>query len=216
MRLLVTRPEPGASRTAAALQAAGHTPVVRPLMRTEPLPWALPAGDFDAVMLTSAAAVRHAGASADPLKRLPALCVGEACAEAARAAGFAHAEVAGADAAAVLQRARDFGRVLHLAGVERTPVTVPPEVALTVCEVYRARLLPLDDVPALDGALLYSQRSARHFAAEWARLGRRQGLLLLAISPAVAAAAGPGWPRLRVAAAPDEASMLAALADEGL
>jgi uroporphyrinogen-III synthase len=185
-------------------------------MRTEATDWTLPPENFDAVMLTSGAAVRHLGAAAAPLKHLPALCVGTACADAARAAGFVRAEMAGGNAAAVLERAQDFGRVLHLAGVERTKVAVPPRLKLSICEVYRAVLLPLDDVGSIDGVMLYSQRSARHFAAEWARLGHGRDLLLVAISPAVAAAAGDGWQRLRVAAASDEASMLAALADEGL
>ena len=37
MRLLVTRPEADAERTATALRACGHTVVVAPLLRIEPV-----------------------------------------------------------------------------------------------------------------------------------------------------------------------------------
>ena len=88
MRILVVRPQPGADATAARLKAIGHDPVAHPLLATRPLPWALPAESPDAVILSSAAAVRHAGPLADALKHLPAHAVGEATAAAARAAGW--------------------------------------------------------------------------------------------------------------------------------
>ena len=49
-RVLVTRPEPGASRTATRLRAAGHVPVVLPLSEVRPAPPArIEAKDFAAV-----------------------------------------------------------------------------------------------------------------------------------------------------------------------
>ncbi len=220
-RVLVTRPEPGATRTAAALAAVGHEAVVRPLMDTEALDWAPPEGDFDAVMLTSAAGALHAGAGyavagADPYRQLPTLCVGEACAAAARASGFERAEAVGGDVAAVLARAAADGmaRLLHLAGEDRTAVFVPEGLSVVVREVYRARLLPLAEPGAVDVVMLYSVRSAAHFAMEWE--GRERALDVVAMSAAVAVAAGADWRRVIVAAAPNEASMLAALADAGL
>ena len=42
MRILVTRPEPDNARTAAALQARGHTPLLAPLLRVVPVGAALP------------------------------------------------------------------------------------------------------------------------------------------------------------------------------
>jgi uroporphyrinogen-III synthase len=217
-RVLVTRPEPAATRTAAVLARAGYEPLVASLMDHEALEWSRPALGAQAVMITSAAAARFAGPAAAALHALPTLCAGEATAAAARHAGFARAQSIGGDVAALLNRATDLGffALLHLAGEDRTAVAVPAGLSITVSTVYRARLLSLADPGPLDAVLLYSQRSASHFAAEWARLGRVQDLLLAALSPAVLAAAGPGWQRTSVAATPDEPSLLAALADAGL
>jgi len=38
MYLVVTRPQPDGERTAAALRARGHTVLIAPLMRVEPVP----------------------------------------------------------------------------------------------------------------------------------------------------------------------------------
>ena len=62
MRVLVTRPEPGASRTAVKLRAMGFEPVLLPLSETKPL--AIPRDPIPesavAVAITSANAIRHA------------------------------------------------------------------------------------------------------------------------------------------------------------
>ena len=50
MRLLVTRPEPDGERTAQALRARGHAVVLAPLLRTEPVAFALPDQAFGAVV----------------------------------------------------------------------------------------------------------------------------------------------------------------------
>ncbi len=215
-RVLVTRPEPGASTTAAALRAAGHEPVLRPLMETVDMPWTMPAGTFDAVMLTSAAAARHAGPQADIVRHLPTFCVGDATAQAARAAGFPQAESVGGTVADVMRRAAHLRRILHLAGEDRTPMTVPEGLQVAVRVVYRARLLALEDPGPVDAVMVYSLRSGKHFAEEWKRAGRGKNLVVIAISPAAAAGAGALWRKVVVADAPNEASMLAALADAGL
>ena len=62
MRILVTRPQPGASRTMRRLQELGFEPLLLPLTETVGLPVdAGAAGDNAvAVAITSANAVRHA------------------------------------------------------------------------------------------------------------------------------------------------------------
>lgn len=218
-RVLVTRPQPGAGATAAALVRLGHEPVTAPLMEPVARGWTLPEVRPDAVMLTSAAAVRLAGPQAEGLKSLPALCVGEKTAAAARAAGWTRAEMAGADLVALMAEAgrRAPIRLLHLCGEDRTSAEVAAGVTIERRIVYAAQLKPLEDPGRLDAVLLFSPRSAAHLAREWDRLGRRrEEVALAAISPAAAAAAGLGWRRLTVAAAPDEASLLAALALLGL
>ena len=60
MRFWVTRTEPGATRLAAAVEAAGHDTWVRPVLRIEPLPNQTPAGAFDVTIFLSEHAVHHA------------------------------------------------------------------------------------------------------------------------------------------------------------
>jgi uroporphyrinogen-III synthase len=89
VRVLVTRPEPGASRTARRLEALGFQPVLLPLTETSALPVEATIGDAVAVAVTSANAVRHAPkALIASLAGLPCHAVGKRTAEACRAAGF--------------------------------------------------------------------------------------------------------------------------------
>ncbi len=145
--------------------------------------------------------------------------MGERTAGAARDAGFHHVKAVGGDAvslfAAVAARHR---RVLHLAGTERTVVTPPSGLEVVVRAVYDARLRPLsDDAVAallsggLDWALLYSTRTAGHFAALHDASGSdRARLAVGAISGAALEAAGGGWRIATAAVTPTEAGILAA------
>ena len=215
MRVLVVRPQPGADATATRLAALGHEPVVQPLLETRPVAWALSAQTPDAVILSSAAAVRHAGPLADGLKGLPAYAVGEATAAAARRAGWAAVTVGPGTMQALIDglaggRAR---RLLHLAGAGLTPVAVPAALSLTRLTVYETPLLALPALPDVAGVLLHSPRTAAQFASEWDRLGgRRDAVQLLAISAASLSAAGTGWARALAAPQPTEPTESALLA----
>lgn len=211
MRLLITRPQPGADATAAAVNALGHQPVVQPLLATEAVAWAIPDALPDAVLLTSAASVRHAGDAAAALLHLPAHAVGGATAAAARAAGWRDVREGPGTVQALLDGLAP-SRLLHLAGADRTDAQPPAGVVVDVATVYRAVLQPLAALPAVDGVLLYSARTARHFAAEWDRLGGARGAVqLYVISPAALAAAGAGWAMAAAAPQPTEAALLAML-----
>lgn len=214
MRILVVRPEPGASATAARVRGMGHDAIVQPLLATEAVAWERPASLPDAVLITSAAAVRHAGPQADALKLLPALCVGSATAAAARAAGWQQVHTGPGTLQMLLDEAASgpHRRLLHLAGEDRTPAHVPAGLTITTAVVYRAVLQALPALPLVDGVLLHSPRTARHLAAEWDRLGgQREAIALFAISAATLAAAGPGWAAAHAAPAPTEAALLAML-----
>lgn len=213
MRVLVTRPLPGGAATAKRLQAMGHEVLLTPLLELEAVDWQRPADRPQAVMVTSAAAVNLSGNVAD-FRALPVYAVGATTAAAARAAGYADVRTGGAGVQVLVEMmARDgVTTALHLAGEDRTAVQFPPALSLMVRTVYRARLLPLTMLPAVDWVLLYSARSAGHFGSELDRLGlARSKVSVAAISAATLAAAGTGWQRAAVAAEPDEDALLAAI-----
>ena len=58
--LIVTRADPGGAATVERARALGLDARHLPLFAAHPLEWAVPEGDFDALLLTSAQAVRLA------------------------------------------------------------------------------------------------------------------------------------------------------------
>ena len=106
MRVLVTRPEPAASATAAALAGHGHQALLAPLLATAPRLWVAPATAPKALLVTSANAVRHGGEGLLAYRSLPVFAVGPATAAALRAAGFGDVRDGGGDVAA--RRIRRF------------------------------------------------------------------------------------------------------------
>ena len=201
------RPEPGNARTAVAIEAMGREAIRLPLFAVAALPWDVPDSDgFDALLLTSANAVRHGGASLQRLRALPVLAVGDATASAARAAGFVVAETGEGGVSALSTRVGN--RLLHLAGREHVGVR-----GTTTIAVYAADALPIarSAVTSLEGciALLHSVRAARAFASLPLH---RSTIAVAALSEAVAAAAGSGWGAVVSARMPRDETLLEAAA----
>ncbi len=214
LRILVTRPQPAAAATASRLSALGHVPIVMPLLATEPVPWALPAESPQGLLLTSAAALRHAGAGLRAFAGLPAYAVGDATAAAARAAGLTDIRTGAGGVQTLVDGLAAAGAVhlLHLAGEDRTSFVTPRGMLIDLAIVYRARLLATATLLPADWVLLYSARTAAHFAAEVDRHRiARTRFAIAAISPTALAAAGGGWGRAVAAATPDEGALLAAI-----
>src|SRR5579864_5322577 len=93
-RVLVLRPEPGANTTVTRARERGLDAVAAPLFKIEPVSWLAPeVGDFDGLLLTSANAVRSAGAQLENFLALPVYAVGKLTSEAARERGFIIAAV---------------------------------------------------------------------------------------------------------------------------
>jgi uroporphyrinogen-III synthase len=211
-RILILRPEPGASSTAGRARLLGLDPLAAPLFTIRPLAWERPQGSFDAVLLTSANAARNGGPALAPYLSLPCHAVGEATAEAAREAGFAAVASGPSDGAAALDRMADSGvkRALHPCGREHVPLS-HPEVLLERRIVYAAdavdTLPPAAEDALACGALvlLHSPRAAALFAH---LCERRGSVRVAAISAAAAAAAGRGWAELRIAAQPRDQALL--------
>jgi len=210
--IAVLRPEPGNRVTAAAIEAAGRTAIRLPLFAARPLAWHAPdPADFDALILTSANALRHGGPQLARLTRLPVHAVGAVTAEAALRHGFTVACIGDSDAAALLAQTEAVGvrRALHLGGRERT--IERGGIVAEVAAVYASDALPVAPEAAarLAGAvaLVQSARAAARLAEIVAPRDRAR-IALAAIGARAAAAAGSGWEAVRVAPAPSSEALI--------
>ena len=228
MKLLIIRPEPGASASALRAQEAGLVPSLLPFFEVQAVEWERPdPADYDALLLTSANAVRFGGAGLESLRTLPAHAVGERTAEAARAARLDVTTVGTSDAAAAVKAASDMGhrRLLWIAGADHRPIKMPKNMpkALTVttviCYASGAKALPADTgeiIGSADAVALHSPRAAVEFKKAVADFGLdKTSITLAAFSPAIADAAGDGWHAIAVAERPADIALLSALAELG-
>jgi uroporphyrinogen-III synthase len=227
VRLLVTRPEPDAARTAAALRARGHEVVLAPLLRIELVDFALPDEPWSAVVMTSANAAR---AIAEHPRRAALIAaevfaVGRHTAEAARAAGFrtVHCADGDKDDLADLLRAHRgeaTGPLLYLAGEERAGDLAAGDTPVLTVVTYRAAKVQhfAPEIAAalarreVDGVLHFSTRSAQAYLDCASRAGIRQAALApvhICISRQVAQPlAAAGAAAIRIAPRPDEPAMM--------
>jgi uroporphyrinogen-III synthase len=231
MRVLVTRPLPDGERTAAALRVRGHEVMLVPLMQVRPIPAVL-AGDWSAVIITSANAVRAlTAAQLAPLLKLPLYAVGERSADAARTAGFREVRTAQGDADALIRLineryANESAPHLYLAGVDRAAdiagALAGKGIKIATVEVYRTmttgfppELLTAIEQTKLDTVLHFSRRSAENFviAAKTAGVvAQALNLKHLCLSAQVAEPLTAAGARdVAIARRPDEASLLALL-----
>jgi uroporphyrinogen-III synthase len=183
MRLLLTRPQFEAERSAASLRAMGHEAVIAPVLTIETIPDALIGqGPYAAVLITSGNAVRALAAHPRhaSLVGLACFAVGSQTAAAARQAGFTDLHIAGGDggdlARLIAERLTDRSRpLLYLAGDDRAR-DMAAELAqhgfqIDLAVVYCARAVsafPPEVAAALkagefDGVMHYSRRSAAIF-----------------------------------------------------
>lgn len=207
-KLVILRPEPGASASVAAARQMGLEAVAMPLFGVRALDWTAPdPARFDALVLTSANAARHGGAELDKLKALPVHAVGEATAEAARRAGLAVASIGAGSGEELVAGLPQGLRLLHLAGLDRRPLPVAETVI-----VYEVVELPAPDgLAELSGAVIavHSPRAGRRLG----ELARGKGsIAVAAISPAAAAACGAGWEEVAIASRPTDRALLAVAA----
>lgn len=204
-KVVILRPEPGASETLSRALEAGLDAVSIPLFEVAPVAWQVPdPAAFDALLLTSANAVRHGGAGLEALRELPTYCVGDATAATARAAGLTVAGVGTGGAAALGEQVPSGLRLLHLAGVDYQPIDAVSQVA-----VYASRAI--DPPPALDlladgVALVHSPRAGARLAD---LVTARETISIAAISGAAARACGEGWRRLAAIELPTDGTLLA-------
>lgn len=224
MRILITRPREDAERFAARLDGCGVESLIVPLMEVVfHHDAALDLEGIATVLLTSANGAR-ALAALSAERSVPVIAVGPVTAQAARAAGFTVAAVAGGDVvrlAETVQATLDpvDGDLLHVSGsvVAGDLAGRLGEAGYTVrrASVYSVRAaetMPDEAAAALqagslDGAAFFSPRSAALFArlaANAALGGTIRSLAGYCLSDAVARELSrPPWGALHVAPRPD-------------
>ncbi len=228
--VLVTRPEPGASDTAARVAALGYQPVIAPLLEIRPLRAPLPpSANVQAILATSGNAIPSLPMSH---RHLPLFAVGEATAARARAAGFAQVTSADGDSAALaalVAASCDMrgGPLLFVCGREQGNALAKDlrsrgfrVIRRVVYAASPAEVLPDHARDAfasgeLTAALFFSAATARHCvrllqAARLHEAVRSVDALAIAQTAAVALQALP-WRQTRVADHPNQDAMLALL-----
>ncbi|HVJ54846.1 MAG TPA: uroporphyrinogen-III synthase [Aliidongia sp.] len=229
MRLLVTRPAAEAAALADRLRANGHEVMVDPIITIRERPGAtLDLEGVTGLLFTSGNGVR-AFAAASERRDLPAYTVGDQTARAAREAGFETVESADGNVEALANLVRERrkpedGKLLHVSGTV-TAGDLAGALSTAGYNIDRATLYEAEPSAALadatraaiaagdlDGVLLFSPRTARHFAeligqasleAEAARMA------IWCLSKPVADAAAPLRPQaVYIAPTPTEAALL--------
>lgn len=230
MRLLVIRPQLDAARTAAALHARGHEPIVAPLIEIEIISHVdLGAGPWAAFLVTSANALWGLAGHThrDEVRSVPVFTVGERTAQATRDLGFIAVSSADGNvndlANLVATRLKPPARLLYLAGEDRSGDLAGDLRAkgfavesVVVYRVVAAAKLPQAAADALacgvDGVLHFSRRSAETYL----NAARAAGMLASALKPAHFCLSGQiaeplaraGAATIRVAPRPVEAALI--------
>ena len=214
--VLILRPIDGARATAARAKQLSLEPLIDPLFEIEPLDWnAPPSPGFDALMLTSANAIKFGGAGIARYEKLPVLAVGEATASAARKAGFSIQETGRGGAQALLDSLKNgqYPKILRLAGKPHVTLKAADR-QITVREVYQSLALPLGKkakgtLVNETAVLLHSPRAAKKLTDNMQQAGLdRSNCHIIAISEQTALAAGDGWKSMNWAEQPDDDTLL--------
>ena len=210
-RLVILRPEPGASESVERARHLGLEAEAVPLFAIEPIEWQAPdVSAFDALLLTSANAPRHGGPKLAWLSALPVYAVGGATAAAAHAAGFRVADVGEGGVERLLMAIPPHLRLLHLCGEVRRDISDPAR-RITALPVYRASPVAVDSLARTVCGAVVAVHSPRAGArlAELVPEAERQTVRIATISPAAAEAAGDGWELVESTPEPTDSALLA-------
>ncbi|MGE0407824.1 MAG: uroporphyrinogen-III synthase [Amphiplicatus sp.] len=227
-QVIVTRPAPDGEAFARALEAAGMSAILSPVIEIVPREERPALDGVAAIAFTSANGARAfaRNAAAPPI---PAFAVGAMTAAAARAAGFDEVHAATGDVAGLarlIAAHRPAGDVLHICGDDRAGdlAGLLAEAGLAARRLVLYKAKPAEGLSpaalraigagAADYVALFSPRSARLFVAQAAAAGLVERLSTLhaaCLSEAVAAAARAPFRSFVIPAERTAASMIARL-----
>lgn len=221
-RVLVTRPEPGATRTLDTLLQLGFDAVSISFSEILPLNAKMPGGDFDALIITSQNAIVHADDLRHRFLAKQVYAVGERTAEQLQLLG--HQNVVWSENAQMLVGKLIKAapkRSLYLCGKTRKPDLEAglagvnlPFVSLEVYETVHlagaaAKLEPLVTDPLATVVMFHAQSAVDGFAMAMKHRPLPKEFQFLCMSAAIAAQLPVTWPHLiTIAEQPNEASML--------
>lgn len=213
--LLILRPIEGAQKTAISAEKAGLNVVVAPLFEIRPLPWHAHAADqYDAIMFSSANALKMAGPNLQEYKALPALAVGPVTRQACEAAGFDVMVSGGSGVQSLADNLPEgtYDRILRLTGKDYT--SVQSDRSIDHIAIYESACIGLSQPAqaALKSGsiiLIHSIRSAQKLLAEM----KKNGIAvdknhIIAISSKAAEAAGNGWKSVHFVDQPTDEALL--------
>ena len=222
MRILLTRPEADARRSADVLHAAGFETLIAPLFEIAATGEQIPTGNFTSLLATSAHAF---DAVAPDILHRPLSVVGERTAETAKSKGFQVTRIAADGESLAQQIGQGAEHFLYLAGRERRPELeallsaqghrVTPWI---VYETRSAERFPASakqelDSGTIDAVLHFSTRSASLYRS----LAYEAGCGTQALAPAQiaistrAARELAGASLIKIAPTPDLAGLISAL-----
>lgn len=218
MKVWITRARPGAEATAARLTALGFSPVIAPLLEVRPLAAEIDLTGADALVFTSINAVA-AFTALSPARDHRVFAVGDATARAALEAGFASVRSADGDLSALATLIHADGKgltLLHPAAAQHAgdlASLVGDAAHVRTVAVYETVETDARPFEAWNAVLIHSPRAARALASAAPDVA---GRLACAISEAAAAPLAPlVFAEVRIAAAPTEDALLAALGKPG-
>ncbi len=143
-RLILLRPYESAQQSATVARDKGFDPLIAPVSDIKRVPWnAPPASNFDAIMITSANALRYGGEEIQQYKQLPLFAVGRATAKLAQDMGFTLAAIGkgGAKALWPLINQSNAMRILRLVGRDYVPIS---DKRITTIMTYESCALPIN------------------------------------------------------------------------
>ncbi len=230
--VLITRPAEASDALAQAVTGLGYQPVINPLLEIVPIPFTLPGDPFEAVLLTSTAAVRPIVNLVD--RRTPVLTVGEITRAEAMGAGFSDVRCVGPtvhDAVKVLAESDEY-RALTLLYPSGMHISADPATLLGGAgprimrvPVYDARALPLEkniiallNTGYIGWILLLSRRTAEALAMAIDDMEQKgwiagTGLVCLSARTAEPLNSLP-WRSIAIAAQPTVDSLIASLSKD--
>ena len=144
-RLILLRPKEAAEQSAEIARKKGFNPVIAPATEISALVWdAPPAQEFDAIMITSANALRYGGDAVRQYIHLPLFAVGKATAALAEELGFKIAAIGKGGAKALWPQIKQSGvkNIVRLVGRDYVPID-DKHIQICTIIVYEARALPM-------------------------------------------------------------------------